>query len=162
MTRHSGEWISIGKLIMWSGWITNFCQQLGKLVTEMVPISYHPVFTSFHECQTSWRKQQDQLAFRAVLLEVMSGGFQKLYKHWWKSRIWGSQRWQALRFLIWLILQTWRWREHVPPKRWLTFNGLHGVTYQKTELFIGGRSRQMHLRAPYCYWIWDIAPAPHM
>jgi hypothetical protein len=38
-------------------------------------------------------------------------------------------------FLAWLIPQPWRWRRHVPPKRRLTFNGLHGVISKKTELF---------------------------
>jgi hypothetical protein len=32
--------------------------------------------------------------------------------------------------------ESWRWRRHVPPKRRLIFNGLHGVIFQKTELFI--------------------------
>jgi hypothetical protein len=40
------------------------------------------------------------------------------------------------RFLAWLILRLWRWRQHVPPKYWLTFNGLHGVISHKTELFL--------------------------
>jgi hypothetical protein len=35
----------------------------------------------------------------------------------------------------WLILLLWRWR-HVPPKRQLAFNALHGVISQKKELFI--------------------------
>jgi hypothetical protein len=45
------------------------------------------------------------------------------------------------RFLVsrWLlalfILGLWRWRWHVPPKHRLTFNRLHGVIFQKTELF---------------------------
>jgi hypothetical protein len=30
-----------------------------------------------------------------------------------------------------LILRHWKWRRHVPPKRQLTFNGLHGVIFQK-------------------------------
>jgi hypothetical protein len=30
-----------------------------------------------------------------------------------------------------LILPPWRWRRYVPPKRRLTFNGLHGVISQK-------------------------------
>jgi hypothetical protein len=38
-------------------------------------------------------------------------------------------------FLAWLILRPWIWRRYVPPKRPLHFNGLHGVTSQKTELF---------------------------
>jgi uncharacterized membrane protein YjgN (DUF898 family) len=37
------------------------------------------------------------------------------------------------RFLVWLILRSWRWRRHVSPKRQLTFNGFHGVISHKTE-----------------------------
>jgi hypothetical protein len=35
-----------------------------------------------------------------------------------------------------LSLRPWRWRTRVPPKRQLTFNQLHGVIGQQTELFI--------------------------
>jgi hypothetical protein len=42
----------------------------------------------------------------------------------------------SLWFLTWLILRSWSWRWHVPPKRRLTFNGLHGVISQKTEPII--------------------------
>jgi hypothetical protein len=38
-------------------------------------------------------------------------------------------------FLAWLILWPNRWRWNVPPKRQLTFNELHSIIYQKTELF---------------------------
>jgi hypothetical protein len=34
----------------------------------------------------------------------------------------------------WLIFWSWRWRRHVSSKRWLTFNGLHGVISQKKDL----------------------------
>jgi hypothetical protein len=37
---------------------------------------------------------------------------------------------------VWPILRPSRWRRHVPPKRWLTFKGLHGVISQMTEAFI--------------------------
>jgi hypothetical protein len=37
-------------------------------------------------------------------------------------------------FLDWLILRSWIWRRHVPPKRRLTFNGLHGDISQKITL----------------------------
>jgi hypothetical protein len=37
-------------------------------------------------------------------------------------------------FLACLMLLLWRWRRYVPPKCRLTFNGLHGVMFQKTEL----------------------------
>jgi hypothetical protein len=33
-------------------------------------------------------------------------------------------------------IRPWRWRRHFPPKRQSTFNGLHGVIPQKTELSI--------------------------
>jgi hypothetical protein len=36
---------------------------------------------------------------------------------------------------------TLKWRQHVPPKCWLTFNGLHGVITQKIELFITTAAR---------------------
>jgi hypothetical protein len=42
-----------------------------------------------------------------------------------------ASRW----FLALLILGSWRRKRHVFPKRRLTFNGLHGVTCQKIELF---------------------------
>jgi hypothetical protein len=39
-------------------------------------------------------------------------------------------------FLAWLILQSCRQRQYVPPKCLLTFIRLHGVVSPKTELFI--------------------------
>jgi hypothetical protein len=38
-------------------------------------------------------------------------------------------------YLAWLI-RPWRWRQHVPPKRWLTFNGLHSIISHKTLLLM--------------------------
>jgi hypothetical protein len=40
------------------------------------------------------------------------------------------------RFLAWLILRPWRWRQHVPPKHRLAFSRLHGVISNKIELFM--------------------------
>jgi hypothetical protein len=55
-------------------------------------------------------------------------------------------------FLAWLILWTWRWRQHIPPMRRLTFNGLHEFISQKIQLF----KRELHLGIKY----WDSgAPA---
>jgi hypothetical protein len=34
------------------------------------------------------------------------------------------------------LIRPWRWRRYISPKCQLTFSGLHGVTSQKTELFI--------------------------
>jgi hypothetical protein len=39
-------------------------------------------------------------------------------------------------FLAWLILQSWRWRWHIPLKHQLTFNRLQGIISQKTESVI--------------------------
>jgi hypothetical protein len=39
-------------------------------------------------------------------------------------------------FLARIILRLWRWRRLVPPKRRLTFNGLHGVISRKKDLFV--------------------------
>jgi hypothetical protein len=41
-----------------------------------------------------------------------------------RARYQCESKWQA-------GLRPWRWRRYVPPKRRLTFNGLHGVTSQK-------------------------------
>jgi hypothetical protein len=45
-----------------------------------------------------------------------------------------ESRWQAELFLASLILRSWRWRRHIPPKRWSTFSGLRGVMHQIIEL----------------------------
>jgi hypothetical protein len=39
-------------------------------------------------------------------------------------------------FLTWLTLRPWRWRQYVPPKRWLTFIGLHGVISQEIRVVL--------------------------
>jgi hypothetical protein len=39
-------------------------------------------------------------------------------------------------FLFGLISRHWKWRRYVPPKRPLTFNRLHAVISQKTELLV--------------------------
>jgi hypothetical protein len=39
-------------------------------------------------------------------------------------------------FLLGLFFRSWRWRRYVPPKRLLTFNGLHCVIFQKIVLII--------------------------
>jgi hypothetical protein len=38
-------------------------------------------------------------------------------------------------FLVRLISRPWIWRRHVPPKRQLSFSGLHSVISQKMKLF---------------------------
>jgi hypothetical protein len=38
-------------------------------------------------------------------------------------------------FLLSLFFRPWSWRRHVPPKRLLTLNGLHGVMSQKIVFF---------------------------
>jgi hypothetical protein len=51
-----------------------------------------------------------------------------------------------------LIQRSWRWRRHVPSKRLLIFNGLHGVVSQKTEILLTAVARTpnptISIRAP--------------
>jgi hypothetical protein len=47
-----------------------------------------------------------------------------------------ESRWQTkFCFLARLIFRPWRWRRYAPLKRWLTFNGLHGIVSQKMVFF---------------------------
>jgi hypothetical protein len=52
-------------------------------------------------------------------------------------------------FLARLILRPRRWRRYVPPKRRLTFNGLHGVISQKIVLFSSGI-------VGFCVWLFHL------
>jgi hypothetical protein len=48
----------------------------------------------------------------------------------------------ATRFMLVSCLAyflTLKMRLYVPPKRWLTFSGLHGIIFQKTDLFKDAR-----------------------
>jgi hypothetical protein len=47
-----------------------------------------------------------------------------------------SKQSSALWFFAWFFLGPWRWRRYDPPKRRLTFNGLHGFITQKIQHFI--------------------------
>jgi hypothetical protein len=48
-------------------------------------------------------------------------------------------------FLVWIIIQHWRWKWHVSSKHWLNFNRLHGNISQKTEPFITTAVRTSNL-----------------
>jgi hypothetical protein len=52
------------------------------------------------------------------------------------------------------LIRPWRLRRHVPPKRQLTFNELHGVILQKTELSITTAVRS--LDPTYIKPIWTV------
>jgi hypothetical protein len=58
-------------------------------------------------------------------------------------------------FLAQLIFRPWRWRRYVPPKRWLTLNGLNGVIFQKMVLF--KTLFVLGLRFPQ-WWLKNILP----
>jgi hypothetical protein len=49
-------------------------------------------------------------------------------------------------FHIWHILQPWRCRQYIPPKRLLTFNGLPGVISQNSESYVLLHSLPVHIR----------------
>jgi hypothetical protein len=37
-------------------------------------------------------------------------------------------------FLVWRTFQPWRWRQHVPPRLQLIFDGLHGIISKKIRV----------------------------
>jgi hypothetical protein len=69
------------------------------------------------------------------------GGTYRLHLQGLRSRFSKSASKQLATYLLAgllnLLLQPWKWRRYVPPKRRLKLNGLHGVIFQKMILFIG-------------------------
>jgi hypothetical protein len=66
------------------------------------------------------------LNYRALIL-IESKDFSRYKKNTCKFSLFCSHLYLA---------QPWRWRRFVPPKCWLTFNGLYGVICQKIVLCI--------------------------
>jgi hypothetical protein len=114
----------------------------------------------FSLCCSYWRMKLLHLWVK-VFLSEMDDNFLSLRAELWRffQDIWnkpfpfvkilltfeveaGSKWSVACWFLTCLTLQPWRRRWHVTLKHQLTFNGLHSIVYQKTELFT-----QM------CYWL---------
>jgi hypothetical protein len=56
-------------------------------------------------------------------------------------------------FLLNLFLLPWRWRRYVPPKCWLTLNGLHAVISQKMVLLI---TTAVRTSKSYCSLLFDV------
>jgi hypothetical protein len=91
----------------------------------------------------NWARHQDGLTVgrnETVKVNRRLGGKYRL--HFWGRRICRARnlpssachllsRW----FLARLAFRLWSWRSYFPQKRRLTFNGLQGVTSQKTVLF---------------------------
>jgi hypothetical protein len=48
----------------------------------------------------------------------------------------GSKHLLSRGLLARLVLRRWRWMHYIPPKHRLTFNGLHGVIFQKVVFFV--------------------------
>jgi hypothetical protein len=69
-----------------------------------------------------------------------------------------ASRW----FVAWSILRPWRWTRHVPPKRWLTFNGLHDVISQKRELFITNSVRASNPTEFTCFVFLKTSVSLHL
>jgi hypothetical protein len=57
---------------------------------------------------------------------------QPIHENWHFISLLSASYW----FLAWITLQPWRWWQHAPLKCQTTFNTPHGITSQKTELFI--------------------------
>jgi hypothetical protein len=80
-----------------------------------------------------------------------------ILKHLWGEILTGhfEQRWNITpcQFLIWLILLSWRWRQHVPPKHRSNFKRLHGITSHKTELFFSNHLPGFTLIVVFYFYI---------
>lgn len=71
-------------------------------------------------------------------------------------------------FLVWVTLQSWWWRQYVPPKRQCNFIRLHSVTSQKTVFFKVTTLRMLTPKWFLCIHIfrivhritWTITPFP--
>jgi hypothetical protein len=61
------------------------------------------------------------------------------------------------KFLDWLILRPWKWREYVAPKCWLTFNGLHGVISRKLN---SSKKKALFLLSPPPLNVVSLIPPP--
>jgi hypothetical protein len=81
---------------------------------------------------------ENQQTFQRNVLPPVSGLKNKPSK----QRFLPASRW----FLVWLILRLWRWRQHVPLKRRLTFNGLRGDISADRTL----RSHRLRTANPTC------------
>jgi hypothetical protein len=82
---------------------------------NLVPVDQHPLA---HTQEPSSRRQEPYIRMTLKLSGFVCLGKDRgtVLSVWWA----GNRR----------------WRRRVPPKRRLTFNGLHGVIPQETELFI--------------------------
>jgi hypothetical protein len=74
-------------------------------------------------------------SFRVVVIfcDVTSCSLVEVRRHFWRNTVpqtWRSKikaKWPLLaayKFLAWLILTPWKWRQYVPPKRRSTYSGL--------------------------------------
>jgi hypothetical protein len=74
-----------------------------------------------------------QPTFRRIMSPPSSGLKNKPSRQIWGGYSWirstSSACYVSSWFLVWFILRTWRWKRHVPPKRWLTFNGMDGIIF---------------------------------
>jgi hypothetical protein len=114
----------------------------------VTPLSYLPAIFA----------PNDQVSSNCRIWRSHSGGYRKILNsgiqccvvHWKSTKFWRtmsppSSGYELLTatswwFLALLILQPWRWIWDVPLKCWLIFKRLHGVTYQKINLFFSWSS----------------------
>jgi hypothetical protein len=90
--------------------------------------------------KSAWYRQRAWLEKKVELYRSRRElGSEPVNSHWLYQKTEASHQGTShVHFLLpsWLTVQSWRWREYIPLKRQLTFNGPHSVISQKTELFI--------------------------
>jgi hypothetical protein len=88
---------------------------------------FHCRVVHLSQCLMIWEAtdQEDQTPLYPILLSQVQGP----EHHFTLLKL------SLLLASCWLLacfFLPWRWRRHVRPKRWLIFNGLHGIISQKT------------------------------
>jgi hypothetical protein len=95
-----------------------------SLVQGVLPIVYKCTITEPHKEEAKARNGLERQIRRSPMrVNERCGGTCRLLP-------------ASCRFLAWLILRPWIWKQYVPPKRKMSFNWIHGVISQKTERFI--------------------------
>lgn len=117
-------------------WSYKLCKRLSEngTVTKAWPAQYNCIWMSWPR----WKHQLKIYVFLSGILLTCSPS--KVNWHFggtWRPYVQGRRIKQAIHLVKQvasradIILRPWTWRRDIPPKRWLTFNGLHGVVIQK-------------------------------
>jgi hypothetical protein len=140
--KHATMWDNLAAMVWKEKWDMHIFFYLADSFGTLVPI-YQTTWDHIPEeyvpsCLIAWN------IMSSIIQDIMKRSPLKLNRHY-KLCLLPASCW----FPTWLSLQPCGWRWHVTPKSWLTFNGLHTVISQKTELFIASTENVKSYRMEY-------------